>query len=549
MYLSFYKLNKKPFDISTDPLFLWYGEKHLEAIANLKYGLLYANGYVVLTGDVGVGKTTLVNALIESLDENVLVANINHPTLDTIEFLSLIAKTYDPSVEITNKTDFLLFFKSFLQKTYTKNKTALLIIDESHRLSRELLEEIRLLSNMEHTGDKLIHIFFVGQNELKTLLLSPECRALRQRVTLFYDLEPLSEDQTKSYMTHRLKVAGTEKELFTPEAIHKIQDFTKGYPRLINIVCDRAMLTGYVKEQEKINADIVSECARELSFLDPTAANTEATDSTESLIQESPSTDTASKEAEGSENDAQEETNDEKTIGRAESLKNDTYSGLDSFMKRHRWKLIPSLLVAAIIVLVITLDIDLNRGSDVKTNPPMQVDPITQTEKISIPDNRAALAMSQQSTDNSKSVSDIILKDEQGTIPQTLKREPTKNNVAIIEEDIAANSAPILVVSPSPRKTQSSEVKSKPQKKNIPPSPLEADYLTHTIKWHGENLGWIARWYTGSANNWIYLVEANPGIKLRRIDIGDSVLIPKNLLKTRQPMTFKFLSSRIIKRK
>ena len=273
MYISFYKLSEKPFNISTDPRFLWRGEKHLEALANLKYGLLEANGYVVLTGDVGTGKTTLVNALVETLDDSVLVANINHPTLDTIEFLNLVAKTYDASVEITSKNGFIFFFNSFLQKTHTAGKVVLLVIDEAHRLSTELLEEIRLLSNMEQAGRKLINIFFVGQSELKGMLLSPHCRALRQRITLFYDIEPLSEDETSEYVAHRLKVAGTEEELFKKEAIKKIHIFSRGYPRLINIICDRALLTGYVKEQREIDADIVNECAREVSFLDPKASN------------------------------------------------------------------------------------------------------------------------------------------------------------------------------------------------------------------------------------------------------------------------------------
>jgi type II secretory pathway predicted ATPase ExeA/tetratricopeptide (TPR) repeat protein len=269
MYTSFYNLSELPFTISTDPRFLWLGEKHQEALANLKYGLLEANGYVVLTGDVGTGKTTLVNALIETLDDNVLVANINHPTLDTVEFFNLVAKTYDASVEITGKTEFLLFFHSFLRKSYAEGKVVLLVIDEAHRLSKELLEEIRLLSNIEQKGVKLINIFFVGQNELKEVILCPQCRALRQRITLFYDIEPLSQNETLEYMTHRLKMAGAREQLFTTAAIREIQKFSRGYPRLINILCGRAMLTGYVKEQKKIDRAIVMECAREISFLDP----------------------------------------------------------------------------------------------------------------------------------------------------------------------------------------------------------------------------------------------------------------------------------------
>ncbi len=332
MYLSFYKLKEKPFNISTDPRFLWYGEKHQEALANLKYGLLEGNGYVVLTGDVGMGKTTLVNALIEALDDSVLVANINHPTLDTIDFLSLVAKTYDPSAEIASKTDFLLFFKSFLQRTYTENKIALLVIDEAHRLSKELLEEIRLLSNMEESGNKLINIFFVGQNELKVMLLSPECHALRQRITLFYDLLPLTEDETINYVAHRLKVAGTEEQLFTSGAIHQIQSFTRGYPRLINIICDRAMLTGYVKEQKQIDADIVAECAREISLLDPTASKAQ----------------------------------------------------------RSRRKLIPLGLAVAIVLLVVAVGIGVNTKWNVKPDESIQVDQISHEKKAADSDFRAS---------------------------------------------------------------------------------------------------------------------------------------------------------------
>jgi len=465
MYLSFYKLNGKPFNISADPRFLWYGEKHREALATLTYGLIEENGYVVLTGDIGTGKTTLVNALIETLDENILVANINHPTLDAIEFLSLVAKTYDPSAKIADKTDFLVFFKSFLQRSYTQNKTALLVIDEAHRLSMELLEEIRLLSNMEQAGDKLINIFFIGQNELKPMLLSSECCALRQRITLFYDLQPLSEDETMSYMVHRLKVAGTEEQLFTSGAIHKIQDFTRGYPRLINIMCDRAMLTGYVKEQKKIDADIVSECAREISFLDPTTSKTETTESDELLIWESPSIDATSIETRGLESNAQEEPVDEKTPGRVRRFKNDTYQGIGSFMKRRRWRLVPAVLAAAIVVLTVVLDIDLNTGSDVKTDAPMQVDPTTYSEKASVPDYRAALAMSQQSTDNSKSVSETLSQDAPNVIPQTLKQEPPKKIVALKKENGPANPAPTVATSPSLGKTQSPEIKPKLQNK------------------------------------------------------------------------------------
>lgn len=272
MYRSFYNLSKKPFKISSDPRFLWNGEKHQEALANLRYGLLEPNGYVVLTGDVGTGKTTLVNALIESLSDNVLLAKINHPTLNTLDFFNLVAKAYDPSTSISTKAEFLLFLKKFLQKSHARGKVVLLIIDEAHRLSMELLEEIRLLSNMEQVGMHPVNIFFVGQSELKKRLLSPMCRALRQRITLFYDIAPLTAKETQEYIEHRLRVAGTNEQVFTSSAISEIHNFTRGYPRLINILCDRAMLTGFVMGQSKINITLVLESIKEISLLAPDAS-------------------------------------------------------------------------------------------------------------------------------------------------------------------------------------------------------------------------------------------------------------------------------------
>lgn len=266
MYLSYYHLTDKPFQISTDTRFLWLSENHREALANLKYGLLQNNGFVVLTGAVGTGKTTLVNALLEMLDESVLVATINHPTLDGLDFLRLIAKSYDPQVTADNKADLLLIFKAFLQQAYERNRTVLLVIDEAHRLSATLLEEVRLLSNMEQSGQRLLNIFFVGQSELNATLLSPNCKALRQRITLYHELEPFSETQTAHYVRHRLKIAGTEQPLFTPGALKAIQRFTGGYPRSINILCDRALLTGYVKERTDLDETVIAECISEISI-------------------------------------------------------------------------------------------------------------------------------------------------------------------------------------------------------------------------------------------------------------------------------------------
>ena len=266
MYASFYGMTEKPFQISTDPRFLWLGEKHREALANLKYGLLDRNGFVVLTGDVGTGKTTLVNALIDALDDSVRVAKINHPSLDTKDFLSLIAKTLDPHIRSTQKSDLLIFFNTYLQKAYDAGETVLLIIDEAHRLSVEVLEEIRLLSNIEQAGQKLLSIFFVGQDEIKPMLQTAECRALRQRITSFYDIEALEPEETRQYVDYRMKVSGMQDPLFSTGALQLIHAFSGGNPRVINNLCDRALLTGYVKEQRIIDTEIIIECADELEL-------------------------------------------------------------------------------------------------------------------------------------------------------------------------------------------------------------------------------------------------------------------------------------------
>lgn len=264
MYLSYYDLLEPPFQINTDTRFLWLSETHKEALANLQYGVLQNNGFVVLTGAVGTGKTTLVNALLENLDDRVRVATINHPTLSPLDFLRLIAKTYDPAVGADNKADLLLFFKGFLAQAHANGQTVLLIIDEAHRLSATLLEEVRLLSNMEQRGRRLLNIFFVGQSELNAKLASPDSTALRQRITLYYELQPFTATQTVHYVQHRLRVAGATDPLFTPEALKAIHRITQGFPRAINILCDRALLTGYVKDRNDIDAPLITECMAEI---------------------------------------------------------------------------------------------------------------------------------------------------------------------------------------------------------------------------------------------------------------------------------------------
>ncbi len=190
MYLSHYNLIANPFQISADPKFLWLGEKHKEALATLKYGIIDNKGFLLLTGDVGTGKTTLINALVNSLGDNIIVAKVTDPELEKQEFFNFIANAFNFKKIFQDKGTFLVHLSNFLHFAYTKNKKVLLIIDEAQRLSHSLLEEIRLLSNIEKQDTKLINIFFIGQNEFNDILLKEKNRALRQRITLNYNINP-----------------------------------------------------------------------------------------------------------------------------------------------------------------------------------------------------------------------------------------------------------------------------------------------------------------------------------------------------------------------
>ncbi len=264
MYTSFFKLKHKPFQISSDPKFLWLGEKHKEAFATLKYGIQDNKGFLLLTGDVGTGKTTLINSLLESLGDDIICTSVTDPSLSKIDFFNYIAASFGIDREFNSKGAFLVHFKNFLFDTYDKGKKVLLIIDESQLLSQSMLEEVRLLSNIEKTSTKLINIFFVGQNEFNEVLNEVKNRAVRQRITLNYNIDPLTPEETGEYINHRLKVAGSKKIIFEESAMQEVYMYSGGFPRRINVICDHALLSGYVKDLETINAKIVDECAKEL---------------------------------------------------------------------------------------------------------------------------------------------------------------------------------------------------------------------------------------------------------------------------------------------
>ena len=265
MYLNHYGLDKKPFDISPDPTFLWMSEKHREALAHLKYGIIDDKGFLVLTGDVGTGKTALIHYLIQSIDMATIVVTIPDPDMNRLDFFNFLASELKMGQSFKSKGEFLIHFKKFLLKAFSAHQKVVLIIDEAQRLNNELLDEIRLLGNIDFSGLMMLNIFFIGQNEFASLLMEEKNRSTRQRISANYQIGALSAEEVEEYIRHRLLVAGAAKQIFKLDAINQVYHYSKGYPRLINIICDRALMTGYSSGEAVITAAMVDECAQELS--------------------------------------------------------------------------------------------------------------------------------------------------------------------------------------------------------------------------------------------------------------------------------------------
>ena len=266
MYLNHYNLKEMPFDISPGSRFFWPGPKHTEALATLKYGILTDKGFILLTGDVGTGKTALIHRLISSIDVPTIFTNIPDPGLDTLDFFKILAVEFNITEKFNSKGEFLIELQKFLYKNYADDKKVVLIIDEAQRLNNDLLEQIRFLSNIEMGDRKLINIFFVGQPEFNQMLMTKRNRAVRQRIAINFHLDLLTENETGQYIQYRLKVAGGSRKIFEKDAIHEIFRFSKGCPRLINIICDHALLTGYQAGVKLINSTVIEACKRELEI-------------------------------------------------------------------------------------------------------------------------------------------------------------------------------------------------------------------------------------------------------------------------------------------
>ncbi len=265
MYEAFYGFREKPFNLTPDPKFLYLSGKHHEAFAHLEFGLRQRGGFIVVTGEVGTGKTTLCRYFLDRLDERTVSAFILYPALGTTEILRAVNR--DLGVPYDGKTDKELIdiLHEFLLESRAAGKNIVLVIDEAQNLSRDVLEQVRMVSNLETDTEKLIQIVLIGQSELNELLAQSDLRQLAQRVTARYHLNPLSRSEMTLYIRHRLVVAGGLGQVeFTAQALRLIHRFSGGIPRLINLLCDRALLAGYVLEKDLIDGAVVRRAMKEL---------------------------------------------------------------------------------------------------------------------------------------------------------------------------------------------------------------------------------------------------------------------------------------------
>lgn len=265
VYLDFYGLKDQPFSITPNPRFLFYGAKHQEALNHLLYGIRERKGFVQLTGEVGSGKSTLCRALLDELGNNYSSALILNPVLDADALVKNVAMEFGLSVRDSDRLETIAEINAFLLRQLAEGRDTVLIIDEAQNLTNELLEQVRLLSNLETDERKLLQIALVGQPELRDRLNHPELRQLRQRITVRYHLTPLRHKEVDHYVHHRLSISGARGvPFFTGPAIWRIYCYSKGIPRLVNAVCDKSLLAGFVQQQVKIDYGLVGVAIREL---------------------------------------------------------------------------------------------------------------------------------------------------------------------------------------------------------------------------------------------------------------------------------------------
>ena len=260
MYLSFYGLREAPFAPTPDPKFLFQSARHREALAQLIYGVRERKGFIVMTGEIGTGKTTLLRTLLERLNADTPVAYVHNSALDIEGLLEYVLQDWGVKSTAASHAQRLFELNEFLIDQHRKGGSPLLVIDEAQNLSVQTLEAVRMLSNFETTNQKLMQILLVGQPELRDKLDLPELRQLKQRIGLRCHIAPLSAEETRLYIRHRLRIAGAvDAGTFTDGAIQKIADYSGGTPRVINIVCDHCLLSGFADSKKRIDAGTVTE--------------------------------------------------------------------------------------------------------------------------------------------------------------------------------------------------------------------------------------------------------------------------------------------------
>ena len=265
MYEDFYGLKALPFNITPDPRYLYFSNGHREAFEHIVFGITQKKGFVQITGEVGAGKSTICRAVLEELDDDTATALILNPVMTGIQLLRSVLREFDLDDRGNDRVKLTDRLNTFLLEQAEADREVVLLIDEAQDMSPDLLEQVRLLSNLETDDRKLLQIILVGQPELRTMLASDELRQLSQRITVRYHLEPIRRDEIKAYVLHRLQVAGSNgRPSFTPAAYRAIHRHSRGVPRLINAVCDKALLVGYVEGRDHLGYWQVRRAVKEL---------------------------------------------------------------------------------------------------------------------------------------------------------------------------------------------------------------------------------------------------------------------------------------------
>ena len=267
MYLAFFGIAEKPFAITPDPRYLYLSARHADALAHLVYGINEAGGFIQLTGEVGTGKTTTIRSLLARAPKNAEIALILNPRLSAGEFLLALCEELGLGTDeraATNTKDLVDMLNRYLLRAHAQGRRVVLIVDEAQNLDPEVLEYIRLLTNLETETQKLLQIILIGQPELRKLLAREDLRQLAQRITGRYHLDPLSRDETTAYVRHRMRVAGATVDIFTRGALREIYNVSRGIPRVINIICDRALLGAYTQDLHQVPAALVRRAGAEV---------------------------------------------------------------------------------------------------------------------------------------------------------------------------------------------------------------------------------------------------------------------------------------------